>query len=268
MYQKNPYSTPPPRTTVTQSALRRKLFLIKAIFVIVAVIAVFWFLTSCRIETITVQGASQISETEVLEDINIKTGKHLFSVTEKKISQAVKAISPYVRDVTVTKRLPSTLIIHVSEREARYHTEYEGEYYLLSEDLIVLEKAYDAILAVSIAPCKLLLSDIIEETSIGEKLAFKEKSEQIRTEELLKTFEQSPLTEKMTELDLREPYGLCAIVSGQYTLKFGSAENLSKKLTLCQKSVSYLSSHMGRVTGILYATDAEKVSFVMTGVAN
>lgn len=267
MYQQNPYSAPPPRKALTERAIRRKLFLIRAFFAIVAAVAVVWFLISCRVETVSVQGLAHLSEAEVLDAVNIKSGKHLFAVNENKAKKSVLALSPYASDVTVTRILPKTIVITVSERKALYYVLCEGEYYLLSEDLTVLEKSYDKFFAASEAQCELLVGTV-PKTEIGEMLTFENKEEQKRLRALLVIFAKSPLVESMTSLDLREPYGISAVVADQYTLKFGSEDALAQKLALCEKSVNYLTSHMGRVAGILYATSPEKVSFVMTGVAD
>ena len=265
MNRNNPYHSP--EGAVSEGALRRRIFFINLFCILIAIGLSLWFLIALRVETVTVEGVREITETDVLDAANIKKGKHLFAISEKKIEKTVSSLSPYVESVTVTRFFPSTITVTVNEHKPLYRAEKDGTWYLLSRDLTVLEITVDEVFASAKAPCLLTLPTIKEGT-LGSALTLLDTAEDSRVKALLSVFAKYSLTDQLTELNVRKSRDITAVVSGQYTICFGDDDEMSKKLKLCQKAVRYLGENMGRVAGILYAWTPEEVSFVMTGVAN
>ncbi len=53
----------------------------------------------------------------------------------------------------------------------------------------------------------------------------------------------------------------------KYTLVFGTYEDLDKKLYFCKKAINYTETTMPGVSGTMYATGTEEVSFLVTGTS-
>lgn len=265
MNRNNPYYAP--QSSVSEASLRKRIFFINLFSFLVAIGLCLWFLLALRVETVIVEGAREVTETDVLDAASIKTRKHLFALNEKKITKNITALSPYVKSAEISRAYPSTVTITVTEHEPLYRAEKNGVWYLLSPDLVILEITADEIFASTKAPCLLTLP-VFKEGALGEALSLADQDEDARVKELLSVFAEFSVTRKLTSLDIKEPCGITAEVSEQYTVFFGDSEGIEKKLKLCQKSVRYLSENMGRVAGILYAWTPDEISFVMTGVAN
>lgn len=265
MNRNNPYYAP--RSSVSETSLRRRIFFINLFSLLAAIGLCLWFLLALRVQTVEVAGAHEITETDVLDAANIKTRKHLFALNEKKIEKNITALSPYVKGAEITRAYPSTVIITVTEHEALYRAEKNGTWYLLSPELVILETTADEIFASSKAPCLITLP-VFKEGTLGETLILSDKAEDARVKKLLSSFAEFSVTRSLTSLDIKDSCNITAVVSEQYTVCFGDSTGIEKKLELCQKSVRYLSENMGRVAGILYAWTPDEISFVMTGVAN
>ena len=104
-------------------------------------VAVYLFLTRVFIvQTIIVDGTDTYSYVEICETSDIKIGSVIFFVDEKDINNALTAKYPYIKRAEVEKHYPSTVNIVIIEEEPRYYIEYDGEYFVLTDELKVLER--------------------------------------------------------------------------------------------------------------------------------
>jgi cell division septal protein FtsQ len=58
-----------------------------------------------------VENAIAVPQPTILDAANVKAGRHLYSVGEAQIERRITASSPYVKSVTLKRKLPSTLRI-------------------------------------------------------------------------------------------------------------------------------------------------------------
>ena len=226
MNRNNPYQTM--QASVSEGSLRRRIFFINLFSIIAAIALCLWFLLALRVEIVQVEGVREITETDVLDAANIKMRKHLFALNEKKIEKAVDTLSPYVKNVEISRTYPSTVTITVTEHEPLYRAEKNGTWYLLSPDLVILETTIDEVFAGAKAPCQLLIPGF-KEGALGETLTLLDKTEDTRVKKLLSVFADFSVTESFTSLDVSVSSDITAVVSKQYTVCFGDSEKLEKK---------------------------------------
>lgn len=255
-----------PASPVTEKSLKRRNFLIAFGFVSVTLLLVVFFLFGCRIQTISVENTAAASEEAIREACGIKTGRHMYAVSKEKIAAAAANTSPYIRSVTVKRKLPSTLRIIVKEYEPLYYTEYNGSYLILSDTLLVLEQTADKSAAADKAGVFVVLPEI-REAEIGKALAFTDADDAKITAEILAVFRGASLFESLSWLDVSEKFNITANLQNKYTLFYGDYENLSEKISLSLRAVHYLTENMYGVAGNLYAMGTSDVSFEITGVA-
>lgn len=112
----------------------------RVIFIMAAVIVLcMCFLPVFNLESIVVEGNVNTPEEEVLRAVSVQEGNNIFRISARKIRNNVSTL-PYVESVKVKRKLPATLVVRVTEHEPIYQMAYMGEYLLLSEENIALEK--------------------------------------------------------------------------------------------------------------------------------
>ena len=253
---------------ITVASLKRRKALIVFVISAIALCLSSYFLLFCRVNEITIGGNTTISEEAIREAIRIKNGRHLFSIDETKLENAVLAISPYVKSVHTERTLPSKLSITLEEYSADYYIIKDEKCYLLSDTLFVLEECTLSEIE-NIRAAHLMLPNAIndEKFAIGKIIQFEDKETDNYIKELLASFAASPISETFTSLSLDEKANITAMIGGKYYLKLGNSKEIEKKLSLAKGAVDYLSKHMAGVAGTLHAWSTEKVTFEITGVA-
>ena len=258
----------PTKKIITVASLKRRKALIILVTTVIALALSSYFLLFCRVNEITVSGNTTIAEETIREAIRIKNGRHLFSINETKLENAVLAISPYVKSVHAERKLPSKLSITLEEYNADYYIIKDEKCYLLSDTLFVLEeRPLSEIKNISAAHLTLPHTINEEKFAIGKTIQFEDKETDTYIKELLASFSASPISEAFTALSLDEKANITAMIGGKYYLKLGNSKEIEKKLSLAKGAVDYLSQHMAGVAGTLHAWSTEKVTFEITGVA-
>ena len=85
-----------------------------------------------RVETIDVTGATRYTGEEVIDASGIKDGDNLFLLNKYAIADSIRARLPYVSSISISRRLPDTLIIEVTDGVPGGVILYENEYWTVS----------------------------------------------------------------------------------------------------------------------------------------
>ncbi len=258
--------------------LRLRNALIRTVFIVLALLLAAWFLIGCRVKTISVENLRYTPEPTVLDAAGIRAGRHLYAISEKKLTNSLCAESPYIRSVSLKRTLPSGITICVEEYELAYYVEFEGFCYLLSSELLILEETTpDKARSLGAAPLQTLPiqapklpKDAPEGTpvklTVGEKLAFKTKSDFSRTQTMLTAIRSGDFAQDITAVDLSDPFELTITVSDKYKVILGNEKHLTEKISRVQGALRYLTENMYGITGTLYARSDAPVTFEITGV--
>ena len=252
--------------STTGKILCRKYFIV-FIMTVSAILISFWFIRFCRVNTISIHNNSAVSTEQILETANIKNNKHIFAVHVKKIEAAVLETSPYIKSVQVKRNLPSEIVIEVEEYKADYCVSVLNKYYLVSDNLLVLESISEAEMITHTSALLTLPEVNTEEKKfgIGKKLVFVDQEDDTFVSETLKTISESTLSGSLTSLTLHEEANITAVVNNRYTLRLGNKKELAKKIDMCAESMEYLQTNMPSVTGTLFAWTTKQVTFEITG---
>ncbi|MCF0140919.1 MAG: FtsQ-type POTRA domain-containing protein [Mogibacterium sp.] len=136
------------------------------VFVILAVIGGFIFSLSdfFVVDTIEVQGNSFFTAEEVINMAHATPGSNLIYHPDKKSIVNYLKENPYIEDAKVSRKLPSTLVITVKEREQKGAILYDDSYLIVNEQGIRLRKTQTQ-------PKITLISGIkVKKIAIGEVL--------------------------------------------------------------------------------------------------
>ena len=128
---------------------KRKLIkgIAKKIFILlVAITAIVLFMMSplFSITNINVQDNNKITEQSVISLSELQIGQNIFSISKSRIEKLISE-NPYIESVSVTRNLPSTIVIKIKERQATFMIEIGGAYAYLNNQGYILEIASENI---------------------------------------------------------------------------------------------------------------------------
>lgn len=102
---------------------------------IALVLAVFF-----KTGTVQVKGDKVYSDAEVIAKSGIKTGANLFLVDEEKVNQTITSVMPFIKNVTIERDLPDTIIINVKATREVAALPYGAGFILVDETGKVLDR--------------------------------------------------------------------------------------------------------------------------------
>ncbi len=94
-----------------------------------------------KVERVEVSGSSRYDAGQVITAARVDLGDNLFLLNKYDIEDRVTTALPYIGEVRIRRRLPSTLTIEVHETQAAAAVELAGEYWLISDQGKLLERS-------------------------------------------------------------------------------------------------------------------------------
>ena len=201
-----------------------------ALAVVSAVI--YLFLTRLFIvETIIVDGTDTYSYFEICETANIKTGSVIFFVNEKAINSALTAKFPYIKKAELERQYPSIVNIVITEEEPRYYIEYDGEYFVITDEMKVLEKYTDKErMLVRFKNIKPVYIPDLYKAIVSDKLEFISDKDTRHIREVIKTLSEWDNFDKITSLDMTNRFDIRMEYDERITVRFGNKSDLDTKI--------------------------------------
>lgn len=208
---------------------RIKKFFILAIFFIVIGVLIVTKTNIFKVETIKCKGEILITESYINEKAQQFVGENIFTVTNKKVNELVKG-NPYVKSISVEKRLPKTIVLNVKEKKGLYYIKNNGEYNVISNDLVLLERVND-ISNENLIEIKGLN---VDGSKLGDTLEGDERlkvvlGELYREQEVLKEQELGCL---ITLVDISDLSNIMVYLN-DIQIKLGSDEDIREKMNKC-----------------------------------
>ena len=71
-----------------------------------------------RVETISVSGNRRYTEEDIIVASGIELGDNLYALNKVRIGRNIRTLLPYIGELSITRSLPSTIVIRVVEWEA------------------------------------------------------------------------------------------------------------------------------------------------------
>ena len=93
------------------------------------------------VEDVRIEGGSAYGIEEILEAAGFDLGDNLPIFKAKNIEESLKKSLPYLKNCNVSFALPGTVIITLNDEAPAFCAEIFGEFYAVSKDLRVLERA-------------------------------------------------------------------------------------------------------------------------------
>ncbi|MGG5462481.1 cell division protein FtsQ/DivIB [Clostridium sp. B9] len=116
---------------------RKKIILLSIILVVVLgliLIKTPYF----NIKKVVVNNNSVITKEKVIEE-NAVLNQNIFLVNTAALKDKILS-NPYIKDVKISRKLPNELVVNVQERNATFVVNDGTDFYVLNENLVIMEK--------------------------------------------------------------------------------------------------------------------------------
>jgi cell division protein FtsQ len=180
-----------------------------------------------NISSIKVDGNKNVTSEEILNLSELKSGTNIFKFIVSKTRKSVLR-NPYVLNVDVSRKIPNTVVLKVSERNATFYVSYNESFYVIDNNLIVLEKRS------TIEGMHLLKLDDIDMATaeIGKALAIEDQNKKKALVELSDFLSEHNILNdfEIKAIKLNDFKDITLYVNNAY-IKLGTSEDVKGKLT-------------------------------------
>lgn len=233
---------------------RRILSMIKygtlcVLFIVVILCAMFSPLFN--IKEIEVEGNEIITKNEIISLSQIQIEQNTFQLSKNKITKQIKQ-NAYIENVTIMRKLPSTILLQIEERKPAYLLEYAGSYLYLDKQGYLLEireeKLELPILQGAITPT----SDFM----VGNRLWVEDLEKLSTVLKMMELAEANEIDTLITRIDIAEKENFKLIFEmKEKTAYLGDSSNLNTKILMIK---SILEKEEGKAGDILVNMDLNK----------
>ena len=206
---------------------RRMIFYILLfVFITLAFLAVSFFVFF-RIGEIRVTGNTMYTEEQIMEFIAFKEGDNLFSFDASKAESALRKNLPYLGSVEISRKLPSTIQITVSERTEDMALHLGEEVYLVSGDLQVLGRFAGNEVTPNITS---LYAGSVARCLVGEELTFLDRRTDDNLKDLYECLVENNIQKKVKSIDITSRFDITINYDDRFTVYLASTENIDIKI--------------------------------------
>ncbi|MBA5850654.1 FtsQ-type POTRA domain-containing protein [Clostridium sp. cel8] len=177
-----------------------------------------------NINKIVVYGNKNIQDSEIKSISKIYKGNNIFYINLNESKSSIME-NPYVESVTIERKLPSTIVINIKERNAVYYIKSDDLFCIIDKNAVLLEKKK------SISNMKLVqLKGIdIGNCKIGDTIKNVDTKKVTAIKEIGNLIEQSSTSFGINLVDVSNSLDIKAYKNKMY-IKLGSYDNMRDKL--------------------------------------
>lgn len=202
-------------------------FLAALLLIFVTVLIALFF----KVETIEVSGNVKYSAEDIIAECGIEKGSGILTVGSSRVESSIRNSFPAVSDVRIKKRIPSKVIIEVTESKEVMFAAFGEHYYSFDEDLRVVE-CYDSIEDAELLGMKRIYISDITRCITGEMLETKDKDIPEMITELYRNLVKNDLFSEISEIDFRDKFDIQFTMGVKYTVVFGNILECETKLEI------------------------------------
>ena len=180
--------------------------------VVVCAAAVLALTLFFKVESVEVTGNSRYSAQEIQDACGVQLGDNLYLLSKPDMVQRLHQRLPYIDEVRITRSLPNTLCVQVTEFTTVYAVEQEGTVWLLTSGGKIVETAAERGDTPLIDGCELLAPSFGGDVSFALELQNRQES----LFALLTALESAELTGAVRAIHLGDP----TVLSMDYTERF------------------------------------------------
>ena len=139
------------------------------------------------IDVIEVKGNSHYTAEEIINIGHATSGRNIiYKANIKEVTEFLEQ-NPYIRKAEVRRKLPSTLVIKVTERKERLAFKYDDDYLVMDEDGILLKKTRNK------PKTTIIQGVVVSKIKLGEKIGTENSRRMDSVLEIIKMMIKSDL---------------------------------------------------------------------------
>ena len=221
------------------------------ILLIILAMSVFFVVTE-----ITVEGNARYTDEEIIEASGLELGENLFFINRYDAASRIFSKLPYVNDATVSRELPSRVVITITESSAMAYVPYGSSYWIVDQNCKLLKQVDETELKRLIRldgiaprdPQEGAVMSVTEEN--GAKLRY--------LSEILNQLLKRNLWTDVTVIDMADVSSPAFTYLDRFTVRLGEDSDLDYKFGLLQSAVEQLTE---QDTGTLDLSIDKQVHF-------
>ncbi|MBB6217003.1 cell division protein FtsQ [Anaerosolibacter carboniphilus] len=223
------------RSKIDSRAKKNKLRIILLIMVLLcAVTFIIIFKTDLlSVQGIEIYGNENLTKEEIMPSVESTMGFNIFKVKLDSIASSVLA-NPYIKTVSVKRKLPNKLIVRISERKEAAVVPFMGTFLIIDEEGVVLKSALQTPGLKSINGLE--FSNFME----GSVLHVSDQEQLEKALSLAKAMKY--IDEDIKEINVTNKKNMVIRFSKGLSCKIGEGENLDYKLQLLKGILADLDS--------------------------
>lgn len=184
------------------------------------------------VDDIRIEGSLAYSEVDILETVELAIGDRLPIFRTGGMENALRASLPYLKSCKITYELPGTVIITLADEAPAFCAEIFGEYYAISADLRVLERAderFSHLINIELP--------LVSRAIVGEKIVFSDGDDCDHISEFLALLSESELKGRIDKVYFDKKFDIVACVDSEFRVMFGSPSEMKLKLATVAKMI-------------------------------
>lgn len=208
-----------------------------------------------HITDIKVTGNERYSAEEILSQCTIDVGENLFLADTETAKEKLELNLPYIYNAQITRKLPYTIEINVTETEPAYSIQNKDKTFILLDDNFkVLEQASDKSYGINISKAE------IKNSVLGKTIEFTDEN----VGKCLNDMAQVIRDNKFSQITSIYSNGVddnYAVYDGRITFSLGSCTDLEKKIYQGMASCEKLDETSPNVTGTMDISGGKSIYF-------
>ncbi len=206
-------------------AIKKAILSFMLLLMVVLIGTVLAFTVFFKIDSIKVKGGTVYPQKIIVKNCGVEVGDSLLLTSSGKIAENLMKALPYVGSISITRELPSTLIINVTDTSVAGAFSYKGGFVLINDSGKVLDASAD-ILGEGIP----VISGVeIDSAKDGEIVNIKKEATKEILFELLKSVTEAGIV-GVTEINLKDTSNIVMKYDNRIKILVGSETNLKTKI--------------------------------------
>lgn len=182
-----------------------------------------------KVDTISVNGETRYDKNEIIKLSGIKKGENLLTLTTNKKEDSIKKSMPYIGSVVFTKKIPSEIIITVTESQPKIQIENDGNYILVDSENKVMDSVSGPVDGVCIVK-----GLQINKPQAGFTIEFSDESKGQLLKYLLDELEMCDIKD-IKLIDLSNCMHILLDFDNRIKIELGSPEDIDYKMKTASK---------------------------------
>ena len=240
---------------------RKKAIKISILVLIIAVLILAGIIALFRVRNFSVGQNLGYTKDQIVSASGLVAGKSMLTVDLDSAADKIEQQLPYIQDVVITKKFPSTLVINADKSKEVYAVILSDNLFAITNEETKILKVTDVFTDESI-PVKGTLGSF--NYTIGEKVLFANETETSTVRGALKEISDAITESEINNIDLisvEDNNNIYLIYNDRIIIRAGNTENLAKKLSLAKKSIDEEDKLSPTQYGVMNVTNEAKAIF-------